>query len=49
MMSEPFEQLREICLSLKMAKPPDTITVENFMDGIEKKVRNFRFIFVINF
>lgn len=38
--SEVFHQLKTVCLALRMAKPPDGITAQAFINGIEKKIQD---------
>ncbi len=46
--SKVFVELKGICMSLGMSKPPPNITMFQFFSGIEKKVRFIyrRFIFM---
>lgn len=39
--SEVFKELKTICMTLGMSKPPANITMFQFFSGIEKKVRYF--------
>lgn len=47
--TEEFNLLKNICISLKMAKPPDNIDASKFMTGIEKKVAMNMFSIVFPF
>ncbi|XP_072266543.1 protein FAM98A [Pyxicephalus adspersus] len=38
--SEVFKELKTICMTLGMSKPPSNITMFQFFSGIEKKVRH---------
>ncbi len=46
--SKVFMELKGICMSLGMSKPPPNITMFQFFSGIEKKVRFIYRRFVLN-
>lgn len=39
--TDEFNLLKNICITLKMAKPPDNIDASKFMTGIEKKIQEY--------
>ena len=37
-----FDQLKRVCIALRMSKPPDNISLDKFFIGIQNKVLSVR-------